>query len=318
MEEKIFEELREALGGKLETGTSARHYTTYRAGGAFEALAKPGNAAELSAAFRIAAAWNIPVRILGKGSNVLVSDSGAAGITVFTGMLDKISVPEYAAAAGGYAYAAGEGGASWDNFVLQCCKNGLSGYEKLSGIPGSIGGALRMNAGAYGQETADCLESFSIMSPDGKITVLQRNETEFSYRHSGFPADCAVISARFRLRRADPAELLRIRQETLAARRSKQPLEYPSAGSVFRRPPGDYASRLIDECGLKGMAIGCAQISEKHAGFIINRGNASASDIYALIQKAKEIVKQKTGTDLQMEQVLWGEFSAFSADESYS
>lgn len=300
--------LQQLLGDRCVFGTSAKSYTTYRAGGDFELLAKPANVDELRKILDFAVKNSIPWRILGRGSNILVSDSGLAGITIFTGMIDYVRIDKDSGNSIGKTSVIAGAGTVWDKFVMECIKNGLPGYEKTSGIPGSIGGAIRMNAGAYGQETADHLESFSVITPSGELVDIFRNDIEFSYRHAGFPSDYVVVEARFMLSYGNVEELMRTRKETLLSRRNKQPLEYPSAGSVFRRPKGEYASRLIDQCGLKGLAIGGAEISRKHAGFIINRNNASASDIYALIRKTQEEVRKQTGCSLQLEQVLWGEF----------
>ncbi len=303
-----FSFLQNLLGDRCVFGASAKSYTTYRAGGDFELLAKPANADELRRILDFAVENGIPWHILGRGSNILVSDSGLDGITIFTGLIDYVRIDKSVGNSDGKTPVIAGAGTVWDKFVMECIKKGLSGYEKTSGIPGSVGGAIRMNAGAYGQETADFLESFSVITPSGEIVELFRKEIDFSYRHAGFPLDYAVIEAKFMLPSGNVEDLLRTRQETLSLRRNKQPLEYPSAGSVFRRPEGDYASRLIDQCGLKGLAIGGAEISRKHAGFIINRNNASASDIYSLICRTQEEVKRQTGRDLQLEQVLWGKF----------
>lgn len=303
-----FTYLEQLLGDRCVYGASAKSYTTYRAGGDFEVLAKPSDAVEMRKILDFAVKNNIPWHILGRGSNILVSDGGLEGITIFTGLIDYVIIDKNAKNPDGKTSVIAGAGTVWDKFVLECIKCGLSGYEKTSGIPGSIGGAIRMNAGAYGQETADYLESFSVMSPSGEILKLFRRDIDFSYRHAGFPSDYTVLEAVFLLPHGNSGDLLCIRQETLSSRRAKQPLEYPSAGSVFRRPEGDYASRLIDQCGLKGLAVGGAEISAKHAGFIINKGNASADDIYALICKTQEEVKKQTGRELQLEQILWGEF----------
>lgn len=294
----IFHELEMLFSGRCQRNAPAGQYTTYRTGGKFEFLVKPKDSDELRLLLSFANKHGMPVMPIGKGSNILVSSKGLPGITVFTGLMNKIDFN------GNGVYA--QSGAALDAFICQCLKKGLGGYENLSGIPGTIGGALRMNAGAYGRETADFLKSFVVMHPDGREERLLRENTQFSYRHAGFPTDCFVLSAEFELIPGNAEVLLKKRNDILRSRREKQPLEYPSAGSVFRRPPGDYASRLIDSCGLKGLTIGGARVSEKHAGFIINAGNATAEDIYMLINEVKNKVEAKTGVSLETEQLLLG------------
>lgn len=303
------EELKKRFGDRFEANVSAVQYTTYRAGGNFEFLVKPHDTAELAFVLAAAKAKGFPVTVIGRGSNILVSDSGLPGIAVFTGLMNRVYFPESVHEADGKSVPVrAEAGAVWDSFVLQCLQHGLGGYEKTSGIPGSIGGAVRMNAGAYGCETADFLQSFAVISPDGKLINCLRSDFEFSYRHSGFSAGYIVVSAEFSLKQEEPEKLLAVRREILSSRREKQPLDYPSAGSVFRRPAGDYASRLVDICGLKGLSCGGAAVSDKHAGFIINTGGASATDIYRLIRKVQKTVKEKTGVFLETEQLLLGNF----------
>jgi len=306
---ELTEELEVKFGNRAEADVSAAAYTTYRTGGNFEFLVKPLNIEEMTFILSYAKAKDVPVTILGRGSNILVSDSGLPGITIFTGLMNKIYFPELPDTSAGKSVSVrAEAGALWDSFVTGCLRRGFGGYEKTSGIPGSIGGAVRMNAGAYGCETADFLESFTVITPEGKLISYQRREVEFSYRYSGFPRNYTVVSAEFRLQPAETEKLLATRSEILASRRQKQPLDYPSAGSVFRRPAGDYASRLVDICGLKGLSRGGAAVSEKHAGFIINKGGATATDIYRLIREIQKTVMEKTGVQLEPEQVLLGNF----------
>ena len=174
--------------------------------------------------------------------------------------------------------------------------------EFAGGIPGSVGGAVTMNAGAYGGEIAQVLESATFLDESGEVRTLPASECGFGYRKSIFSdRKCLILKARFHLEQGDPAAI-RARMEELAAkRREKQPLEYPSAGSMFKRPPGHFAAALIDQCGLKGLTVGGAQVSEKHAGFVVNRGGATCNHVLELVRQVKEEVLRQTGVELEME-----------------
>ena len=201
-----------------------------------------------------------------------------------------------------------QAGAPLDKVVELACKAGLAGMEKLSGIPGSVGGAVYMNAGAYGQETADCLEYFDIIDLQGRPATLLKSDLKFSYRKvEGLPP-CIILSAGFKLIPDNFTQLVATRSQVQHNRVAKQPLEFPSAGSVFKRPVGDYASRLIDVAGLRGLSVGGAKVSEKHAGFIINFNHASPEDIKTLIDQVRKKVKEQSGVELELEQILWGNF----------
>ena len=278
----------------------ARNFTTYRAGGNAMALVKPGSPGELGWLWRWCLGKKLPFRVLGKGSNVLVSDKGLPGVTALTERLARLELSGNAVKAGS--------GVLWDSLARVCAEKGLGGCEKTSGIPGTVGGAVRMNAGAYGQETFDRLVCFEALNAEGRVLTLRKNEIKHGYRTARGLENLVVLSASFEFEPGLAAELLAERALALAKRAEKQPLEYPSAGSVFKRPIGDYASRLIDACGLKGFKIGGAQVSQKHAGFIINSGGAASVDIYRLIRKVQAEVKAKTGVELELEQALLGEF----------
>ena len=295
-----YSEIKEKFGQNCLPGYSADAFTTYRAGGPFEALVTPASRYELGWLRSFCARNAIPFYVLGAGSNVLVSDKGLKGVVAVTSKLDKVRVSGETVEA--------EAGALWDDVVRVAVENSLGGLEKTSGIPGTVGGAVFMNAGAFGQETFDALESFEVMDGSGYVKPLRKAGIKYGYRKVEGLEGLTILSAVFRLRPADKKELLPERNRVLAARAERQPLEYPSAGSVFKRPPGDYASRLIDASGLKGLRVGDAQVSPKHAGFIVNLGKAAAAYIYALIQEVRSEVKSKTGVDLELEQVLLGEF----------
>ncbi len=295
-----YKPIKDKLGAGCLLDLPASGFTTYRAGGAVDAVVKPASRGDLAWLRGFCRDNGIPFVALGAGSNILVSDKGFKGVCALTLKLDKISVSGLTLAA--------EAGAMWDNAVKAAIEAGLAGLEKTSGIPGTVGGAVFMNAGAFGQETFDRLESLEVMDGPGAVSTLKKSGVRYGYRKVEGLEDLTVLGALFRLETGDKKILEEDRARVLGKRAEKQPLDLPSAGSVFKRPPGDFASRLIDASGLKGLRVGGAQVSEKHAGFIVNRGAATASDIYALIKKIRAEVKAKTGVDLELEQVLLGEF----------
>jgi UDP-N-acetylmuramate dehydrogenase len=295
-----YPQLKEKFSRYCLFGEPAANFTTYRAGGKAEVLVRPGSEEELIWLAGWCRANSVPFLALGRGSNVLVSDRGLPGVVALTERLGGIRQDAN--------YIEAQAGADWDALARVSAEAGLGGLEKTSGIPGSVGGAVRMNAGAFGQEAFDRLVSIEILDALGARRTLRKTDLDYSYRRVDGLDGCVVLSARFQFEPADPAVLMQDRSCVLAAREVKQPLDLPSAGSVFKRPQGDYASRLIDAAGLKGRRVGGAAVSEKHAGFIVNEGGATASDIYALIGEVRAAVKEKSGVDLQLEQVLLGEF----------
>jgi len=278
----------------------ASGFTTYKAGGRAQALVKPGSREDLEWLAAWCRAGAVPLHVLGRGSNVLVSDRGLPGVTALTERLSRVEVSG--------ATITAQAGALWDGLASLSVERGLAGLEKTSGIPGSVGGALRMNAGAFGQETYDRLEHLDGFSLSGSPVRLEKKNMTYGYRHVDGLDGLVIISATFSFVPGEPAVLRQDRSFILAAREAKQPLDYPSAGSVFKRPPGDFASRLIDAAGLKGLKVGGAEVSARHAGFIINSGGATAADIYALMREVRARVKEKSGVELELEQILLGEF----------
>lgn len=278
----------------------AKDFTTYRVGGDIEFFVFPSNYEDLRWLLLYCKENNISFFVLGQGSNVLISDKGIKGVVAGTKKINKIEISENIIKI--------QAGAKWDDFVRISIENGLKGLEKTSGIPGSIGGAIFMNAGAFGQEAFDRLVSFEVMDTNGNISTLKKTDVKHSYRKVEGINGLIILSGTFEFEKEDNKTLMHVREKVLKERFEKQPMDLPSAGSVFKRPKGDFASRLIDACGLKGLTIGGAQVSTKHAGFIINLGNATASDIYELIQKVRAEVQIKTGVELELEQILLGEF----------
>ena len=265
--------------------------TSFRIGGPAKYLFEVKTIEEAQEALQFAKEKDLPFYVLGKGSNSLFDDEGFDGVVI----LNKI---EFLFFDGPEIHVGG--GYSFSLLGAQTARRRLGGLEFASGIPGSVGGAIYMNAGANGGETKDTLLSVDFLTEDGKLEHLRRDEIAFRYRHSSFHEKKGVIlGARFRL---VPDEKAKERQvEIVKYRTSTQPYHDPSAGCIFRNPEGESAGRLIEECGLKGHCIGGAEVSTIHANFIVNRGDAKAADVVKLIAHIKKVVKEKTGIDLEME-----------------
>ncbi len=277
----------------------ARH-TTYLTGGPAEAYVYPATPEEWGFVLKLANTYNIPLRIIGFGSNILVGSKGIQGIVCSTKRMQQITTDGESIKA--------QAGAALDKVCEVACRSGLGGMEKLSGIPGSVGGAVYMNAGAFGQETFDTLEYFDVIDLQGRPMTLLKEDVPHAYRHVEGIDKYIVLSAGFKLTKTDFTELTQTRNTILHKRIEKQPLDFPSAGSVFKRPANDYASRLIDDTGLRGLSVGGAKVSEKHAGFIVNFNHATPEDIRELIKQVRQKVKEKHGVELELEQILWGQF----------
>ncbi len=294
------QELKNFFGENCLWDEPMAKHTTYRAGGPAEVYVYPQTREEWSFVLKLARTENIPLRVIGFGSNILVSSKGIGGIVCSTKHMNQIH-------ADGDTIKA-EAGAALDKVCEIACENGLCGMEKLSGIPGSVGGAVYMNAGAFGQETFDCLEYFDVIDWEGRPATLLKEEVKYAYRKVEGAENYIILSAGFKLQKGDFTQLIESRNMVQHKRIEKQPLEFPSAGSVFKRPEGDYASRLIDDTGLRGLSVGGAKVSEKHAGFIVNFNHATPDDIKTLMDQVREKVKEKHGITLELEQILWGIF----------
>lgn len=278
-----------------------KRHTSFRAGGPADWYVAPENADELTAVCRACQKAGSRFYVIGNGSNLLVSDEGFCGVIISTEKFGKLEVTGKKLKAGA--------GVLLSKAASAALKAGLSGLEFAAGIPGSIGGAVVMNAGAYGSEMKDVLKSVTVLDPDGNVLTLDTKELELGYRTSIVPKKgYVVLEALFSLE-FENTEIIRQKMEELAGKRKeKQPLEYPSAGSTFKRPEGYFAGRLIEDAGLKGFCLGGAAVSEKHAGFVINKDNATASDIYRLCEEVKRRVKEYSGVTLEMEVKLLGQF----------
>lgn len=295
-----YSSIKERFSFDCELNVPAKKITSYCIGGEIDFLAYPGTEDEFKSFITYCHKEKIPATVLGQATNVLVSDKGIRGIVVSTNKLKKIEISNNAVSVGA--------GVLWDDFVLVTVKEGFGGLEKTSGIPGSVGGAVKMNAGAFGQEVFNRIEGVKVIDAFGKVSFLKKADIDYSYRKVESLRNLIVLAAVFLFEKTDKKELLNIRKDILRQRQEKQPLDYPSAGSVFKRPENDYASRLIDNCGLKGLRIGGAEVSTKHAGFIINKGDATANDVFELMNKIKIEVEKKTQIKLELEQILMGEW----------
>ena len=277
----------------------SRH-TSFRIGGNAEVMAFPKSAQELSQVLQVSAAFGCPRAILGAGTNVLAPDDGISGIVIclkdaLDGMQllsdDCIRIMA---------------GVTMTRAAVFAANHGLAGMEFARGIPGTVGGGMYMNAGAYGGEICQICESVEVMDMTGKLRTLSGSEMDFSYRHSRLEDEGGiVVSAVFRLQKQDPEQIKAKMRELQAKRSASQPLDKPSAGSAFKRPVGGYAAALIDQAGLKGYRVGDAAISEKHAGFAVNLGNATAEDVKKLLRQVSDIVYEKSGIRLEPEVRIW-------------
>lgn len=277
-------------------------HTSFKTGGRADIFIEPGSIAELQILIKYFLTENIPYLIIGQGSNVIVSDQGLRLAVIKIGQnLNKCSAEGETVTA--------EAGAKLSEVALIAQQNSLTGMEFSSGIPGSIGGAVFMNAGAYGGEIKDILEEILILTKDGELKTRKTEELELGYRSSIMQNNGDIIvRARFHLNKGDKEEIKNKMAELNSKRELTQPLEYPSAGSIFKRPEGHFTGKLIQDAGLKGFQIGGAQVSEKHAGFIINSGNAATDDIINLIKHIQREIKSQFGVDLETEVRFVGDF----------
>lgn len=276
-------------------------HTSFRVGGPADYMVFPQSEEQVEAVLRFCRAREIPVFVIGRGSNLLVRDGGLRGVVVkLAGNLAQWEIQ------GGHVRA--QAGIALRRLALHAAEAGLTGLEFASGIPGSLGGAVVMNAGAYGGEMKDVLVSVTVLDQNLERREMSPDELQLSYRHSILQDEkMLVLSARLRLARGEPGAIMRQIGDLWQRRASKQPLEYPSAGSVFKRPPGRYVGPMVQELGLQGVRIGGAEVSRKHAGFIVNRGGATARDVLNLIDFVRARVRDHFGVELEPEIRIVGE-----------
>lgn len=275
-------------------------YSSFKIGGRCPVLVKPNGVdclCELLAAFK---RESVPYRVMGKGSNLLISDRGIGEpVIMISSDMGKLCFLEDGRVLCG-------AGASLMSLCREAADRGLGGAEFAYGIPGSVGGAVFMNAGAYGGEMKDIVLGCTYADEEGKLHQIKNEDMELSYRHSFFCGKPFVITeVEIRLHKGDKAAITEKMSELMGRRRDKQPLEYPSAGSTFKRPEGDFAGRLIEAAGLKGFSMGGAQVSEKHCGFVVNKGGAGFDDVMGVIGEVKRRVRESSGRELECEVIVW-------------
>ena len=279
-----------------------KNHTTFRIGGPADALALPKTPEEVAEVVRFCHEHAQPYYVLGNGSNLLVSDEGYRGIVLqlYRNFNDIQVNGETITVQSGAMLAA---------VARTAYQNSLTGLEFASGIPGTIGGAVVMNAGAYGGEMKHVLREVTVLTKEGEVLAIPAKALELGYRTSVIPKNgWIVLGAVLQLKKGDPEQILARMEELKEQRITKQPLDLPSAGSTFKRPEGYFAGKLIMDAGLRGFTVGGAQVSEKHCGFVVNRGNATAADVWELICEVKRRVKERTGVELEPEVKLLGDF----------
>ena len=276
---------------------SLKKHTSFKVGGNAKCIASPDTEEKAANLIKFLNENNIKYYFLGNGSNVIFNDNGFDGVIIKTNLLNLISIDGNIAVCGA--------GVPLSVMSRTAAQNSLSGLECCYGIPGNVGGGTFMNAGAYGGEISECIKSVTYIDENGKINTISKSECDFSYRHSVFMGKKWLITRiEFDMKNGNKEEMLNFMDDIMQRRRDKQPLDKPSAGSSFKRPEGYFAAALIDECGLKGYRVGGAQVSEKHAGFIINAGDATCEDIVNLASKVQQIVFEKKGVTLEKEMII--------------
>lgn len=286
----------------VDTDEPMKKHTTFRIGGPADYYVTPHSKDEIAQVIAACRKENIPYYILGNGSNLLVSDNGYRGviIQIFKNYNDVCVEGECITA---------KAGALLSKIAKKALEHGLTGFEFASGIPGTLGGAAVMNAGAYGGEMKDVLEEVTVLSREGDILTLKREELEMGYRSSIIARKgYIVLEAKLKLRHGSREEIAARMEELKEKRISKQPLEYPSAGSTFKRPEGYFAGKLIMDAGLRGFSVGDAQVSEKHCGFVINKGEATAEQVRELMREVTRRVEEASGVRLEPEVKMLGEY----------
>ena len=293
---EIKKKLKRILQSRVHANIPLSKLTSYRVGGPADFLVSPKNYEELSLLVKFINTNSLSFYIIGNGTNILASDEGFKGILISLKKLRKVRHDNVIVEA--------EAGADLNKLILYSIKHNLAGLQHLSGIPGTVGGALRMNAGAYESEISNSVIGMEIMDYFGNIMYVLKKKVDFEYRKARKLENKIILKAWFKLVKGKKQELMRKRKEIINLRKQRQPWQDYSAGSVFKRPIGSYAGFLIERAGLKGYRIGDAEVSQKHAGFIINKGKATGSDIRALIKLIQQKVYSKFRIKLKLEQIL--------------
>ncbi len=286
-------------GMELREEEPMSRHTTFRIGGPARLMAFPKTVVEVQKLLILAKEWGVVPSLVGNGSDLLVADEGIDGLVIKSEGMTEVTV------SGSQIVASS--GVLLPALANLAREHSLSGLEFAQGIPGSLGGAISMNAGAYGGEMADVITQVEYLDEQGQIVTRSGAELELSYRHSFFTGkDCFILGATLELQPGDGQTIREKMEDCANRRREKQPLQQPSAGSTFKRPPGQFAAALIDQCGLRGRRVGDAQVSEKHAGFLVNLGKATCRDMLALICEVQEEVKRQKGVELELEVKVLG------------
>lgn len=297
-------ELQEVINKKniLKNEPMSKH-TSFKIGGNAEYFIKIASVQELKSVLKIANQNKIPITLIGNGTNILVREGGIKGFVI------KLELNEFKIKRNtNEILITVESGMALATLATIAIKEEISGLEFLSGIPGTIGGAIRMNAGAYGSEMKDIVVKTRYMTYDGKIKTLSLEEHNFTYRNSIFSElPVIILDTTIKVKKGNKKEIEEKIKEYSISRREKQPLEYPNAGSTFKRKEGIITAKLIDECGLKGFNVGDAEISTKHAGFVVNKGKATANDVLELVKHVQKQVKEKFNIDIELEILVLGD-----------
>lgn len=297
--EHLAKELRTRVRGEVLFREAMARHTSFKIGGPADLVVVPEDAEDLKAALAFARSQQLPVFVLGSGSNTLVRDGGIRGMVILPERFQDLEREGTQVTVGA--------GVRISRLLAFCSKQGLTGLEFLSGIPGTVGGAVWGNAGAWGGATADRLARVQLVTEEGDDLLLGCETIPFAYRFSGFPKGAVIVRATFALAAGDPTTIRQRISRWLVQRNASQPVEFRSAGSIFKNPPEDYAGRLVDAAGVKGTRIGGAMISEKHGNFFVNLGDARAADVLALVALARERVRATAGIDLELEIRVLGE-----------
>ena len=324
-QKEIEKVLKEKLpSANIKLNEPMKLHTSFKIGGPADFFITANNIQEIREVVNIAKENNLPLKVVGNGTNLLVKDNGFRGIILKTNLQEikitktknkdeintkyKINGIENSTNCKEEYIVNVQSGMALGKLSQILLKNEIGGFEFASGIPGTIGGAIKMNAGAYGGEFKDIVQDVTYLNEQNDIVVIQNTECDFSYRHSLFSnEDYIILGCNLKLYKDTKENIKNKLDENLQSRKEKQPIEYPSAGSTFKRGEDFITAKLIDECGLKGYTIGGAQVSEKHAGFIINKNNATAEDVINLIKHVTEIVYEKTGKKINLEIEIIGE-----------
>lgn len=302
MNQRFLEQLTEILPEEqIYRDEPMSRHTTFRIGGKADVLVTP-TLDQIASVMELCRDYQVPVTMIGNGSNLLVGDKGIRGLVIELGRpAEKVNIFEEHMEIGA--------GTLLSKAANEAAKAGLSGLEFAAGIPGSMGGAVVMNAGAYGGEMKDVIQSVTVLTKEGRQKKLSLSELQLGYRHSCIQEnEYTVLQAELLLHRAEETRIREVMADYRERRVSKQPLEYPSAGSTFKRPEGYFAGKLIDDAGLRGYQVGGAQVSEKHCGFVVNKGDASAADVCRLIKDVQDKVFEQFQVHIEPEVKMIGEF----------